>query len=84
MLFRVIHVNRVILGYFGLFWVILGYFGLFWVISMIYHAEAYTGYFGISNIFQSIIVIFRVIFVFRVISGLAKKTYKTCNFGLFT
>ena len=41
--------------------VILGYFGLFWVISMIYHAEAYTGYFGISNIFQSIFVIFRVI-----------------------
>ena len=31
-LFRVIHVNSVILGYFGLFWFILGYFGLFLVI----------------------------------------------------
>ena len=29
---RVIHVKRVILGYFDLFWFILGYFGLFLVI----------------------------------------------------
>ena len=32
LLFRVIDVKRVILGYFGVFGFILGYFGLFWVI----------------------------------------------------
>jgi len=59
------------------FWPILGYFGLFWVILMIFPAKAYTGYFGIFNMVShwrlrnmkltSILVIFRVIFVNRVI-----------------
>ena len=38
LLFRVIDVKRVILGYFGVFWCIWVYFGLFRVIS---------GYFGL-------------------------------------
>ena len=76
-------IKRVISGYsrescyFGLFWPILGYSGLFWVILMNFRAKAYTGYFGIFNMVShwrlrnmkltSILVIFRVIFVNRVI-----------------
>ena len=59
----------------------MGFWGFgvlgFWVILMIFRAEAYTGYFGIFNMVShwrlrnmkltSILVIFRVIFVNRVI-----------------
>ena len=79
--------NRVISAYFGLFWVIFGYFWLFLVILMIFRAQAYTGYFGIFNMFShwrlrkmkltSILVIFRVVFVNRVILAILG------HFGLF-